>query len=136
MFQIDDITLIAGAAVLLLTVLSLVLSPYIYKVALQEDDEEHEDEQQPEPEMPGISIILTPHDNAFELERYLPLYLEQEYARLSGHRGDLKGRERHRGRAEKICIQQTPLCHFHSRFIALHEPKEARHNRRSEGCQV
>lgn len=80
MFQIDDITLIAGAAVLLLTVLSLVLSPYIYKVALQGDDEEHEDEQQPEPEMPGISIILTPHDNAFELERYLPLYLEQEYA--------------------------------------------------------
>lgn len=80
MFQIDDITLIAGAAVLLLTVLSLVLSPYIYKVALQEDDEEHEDEQQPEPEMPGISIIITPHDNAFELEHYLPLYLEQEYA--------------------------------------------------------
>ena len=80
MFQIDDITLIAGAAVLLLTILALVLSPYIYRVALQEDDEESTDEQQSEPERPGISIILTPHDNAFELERYLPLYLEQEYS--------------------------------------------------------
>ena len=55
--------------------------------ALKEEPEEEgketiaelDDKAEEHPSLPPISIIFTPHDNAQELAKNLPLYLNQDY---------------------------------------------------------
>ena len=70
----DTLTLACGAAVLLLALITPMLNPFFRKLG-REDEEQGEAS-----EALGISVILTPHDEAEALERNLPALLGQDYA--------------------------------------------------------
>ncbi len=73
----DTITIICCATALILTLLSIFSTPFlrILRPLSKMRTEENEDEAH----TPPLSIILYSHDQAQELERNLPLFLQQEY---------------------------------------------------------
>lgn len=92
MFTFDNTTLIVAAVLLLLAVITSLLNPFFRKVkvaVMPNDDPQEENatlqgentevQQEGEQPLPPLSLVFTPHDNAQELERNLPLYLDQDY---------------------------------------------------------
>ena len=103
MFTFDDTTIIISVVLLLVALLTSFLNPFFRKVRIaaygvpistaESEEISNEDEPVEEekeaitepviteeqlPTLPPISIILTPHDNAQELAKNLPLYLNQD----------------------------------------------------------
>ena len=70
---IDQLTLILGISIILLTIIALLASPFLYKIKPLNSENT-------ETIFPPISIIIPTHDNAPELQRNLPIFLRQEYA--------------------------------------------------------
>lgn len=104
MFTFDYTTIIISVVLLLVALLTSFLNPFFRKIKVTEyglptstnesdetDKEEEPIEEKNEiieksapndeqlPTYPSISMILTPHDNAQELAKNLPLYLNQNY---------------------------------------------------------
>jgi len=104
MFAFDYTTIIFSVVLLLIALLTSLINPFFRKVRIAEygvptsatESEETIDEEEPaeeevvaiaesivsdeqQPNLPPITIILTPHDNAQELAKNLPLYLNQDY---------------------------------------------------------
>lgn len=81
LLNIDTPTLVVGGVLLVLAILSLLLSPFFKAVRpLQATDEaDAADAVDDSSGRPGISILLTPHDNAEQLARNLEVYLGQDY---------------------------------------------------------
>ncbi len=104
MFAFDYTTIIISVVLLLIALLTSLINPFFRKVRIAEygvptsatESEETIDEEEPaeeevvaiaesivsdeqQPKLPPITIILTPHDNAQELAKNLPLYLNQDY---------------------------------------------------------
>lgn len=74
--HIDKIILIAGAVLIVLSLLTPLVNIFFRsrKLNIGTDVEEEEEEN-----LPPLSLVITPHDNAYELERHLPTVLEQDY---------------------------------------------------------
>ncbi len=93
MFTIDNTTIILSAVLLVMALLTPLINPFFRKVRTSAivtepatTAEEAEDTDTPSTEttvenfsLPPVSIVFTPHDNASELEKYLPLYFNQSY---------------------------------------------------------
>ena len=104
MFTFDNTTIIASVVLILVAVLTSLFNPFFRRVGIvayglpsstnESDDTSTEEEPEEEgketiaelddkaeehPSLPPISIIFTPHDNAQELAKNLPLYLNQDY---------------------------------------------------------
>ena len=104
MFAFDYTTIIISVVLLLIALLTSLINPFFRKVRIAEygvptsatESEETIDEEEPaeeevvaiaesivsdeqQPNLPPITIILTLHDNAQELAKNLPLYLNQDY---------------------------------------------------------
>ena len=104
MFTFDNTTIIISVVLLLVALLTSFLNPFFRKVRIaaygvptstaESEETSNEDEPVEEekeaitepivteeqlPTYPPISIIFTPHDNAQELAKNLPLYLNQDY---------------------------------------------------------
>lgn len=89
MISLDNTTIIFGAIVLLLALITpwiniFVRRPRVEGNELQGDENSEAGDKTEEGNgaretLPPISIIITPHENARELEENLPLFLEQDY---------------------------------------------------------
>ena len=85
MLVIDTITIIIGAVVLVLALTTPFLNGLLRRpkrIVTAATDASGEDGAKTTNEnvsAPPVSIVITPHKNAYELERYLPLVLEQDY---------------------------------------------------------
>lgn len=82
MFTFDNTTIILSAVLLVMALLTPLVSPFFRKVRMTEpvlEDETDTEEEKNEAKLPPISIIFAPDDNAEELSKYLPLYLNQQY---------------------------------------------------------
>lgn len=82
MLMIDTITIGIGAIILLLALTTPFLNGLLRKpkgIVVGSSDETAEEFQTISSKAPPVSIILTPYENAHELEHYLPLILEQDY---------------------------------------------------------
>ncbi len=73
--NIDKIILIVGAALIVLSLLTPLVNIFFRSRKLNVETQLVEEEGTP----PPLSVVITPHDNAYELERYLPAVLEQDY---------------------------------------------------------
>ena len=69
---ISTTTIIAGAVVVLLAVLGLLINPFLRSLRFQKTGTAEN--------QPPVSILITAHDNLAELERNLPMFLRQQYA--------------------------------------------------------
>lgn len=69
---ISTTTIIAGAVVVLLAVLGLLINPFLRSLRFQKTETAEN--------QPPVSILITAHDNLAELERNLPMFLHQQYA--------------------------------------------------------
>lgn len=78
---INDFTIICTAVILAVTIISVVLNPFLRfrKPAETMPDADSQPEESNETAAVPVSIILTPHDEAEELEANLPLLLNQDY---------------------------------------------------------
>ena len=93
MFTIDNTTIILSAVLLVMALLTSLINPFFRKIRTsvasmepttpeEEDEDEESSSTQTAVEnisLPPVSIVFTPHDNASELEKYLPLYFNQSY---------------------------------------------------------
>mgnify|MGYP000846522730 CR=1 FL=1 len=82
MFTFDNTTIILSTVLLVMALLTPLVSPFFRKVRMTEpvlEDETDTEEEKSEAKLPPISIIFAPDDNAEELSKYLPLYLNQQY---------------------------------------------------------
>lgn len=84
MITISITTIIAGAVVVLLAILGSLVNPFLRSLRFPETEgnEESENEaafSQKENAEP-VTILITAHDNLSELERNLPMFLNQQYA--------------------------------------------------------
>lgn len=70
---IDTITLIIGLSITLTTILALLFTPFWRKTKVLPAAHST-------PPLPEVSILIPTHDNAPELKRNLPIFLQQEYA--------------------------------------------------------
>ena len=70
---IDTITLIIGLSITLTTILALLLTPFWHKIKALPVSHSNTPLQ-------AVSILIPTHDNAPELKRNLPIFLQQEYA--------------------------------------------------------
>lgn len=68
---ISTTTIIAGAVVVLLAVLGLLINPFLRSLRFQKTGTAEN--------QPPVSILITAHDNLAELERNLPMFLRQQY---------------------------------------------------------
>lgn len=73
MISIDNITIICGAVVLFLAIVTPWINIFIRKPKMNDDEPEDNFT------FPPISVIITPHDNAAELDKNLSLFLNQDY---------------------------------------------------------
>ncbi len=73
--NIDKIILITSGVILVLAVLTPFVNIFFRSRKLDIEEETTEEEES----LPPLSVIITPHDNAPELERNLPYVLEQDY---------------------------------------------------------
>ncbi len=72
MITISLTTLIVGATVVLLAVLGSLVNPFLRKLRFEEDSN---DDKRQEP----ITILITAHNHLVELQRNLPMFLQQQY---------------------------------------------------------
>ena len=93
MFTIDNTTISLSAVLLVMALLTSLINPFFRKIRTsvasmepttpeEEDEDEESSSTQTAVEnisLPPMSIVFTPHDNANELEKYLPLYFNQSY---------------------------------------------------------
>lgn len=96
MFTFDHTTLLFSAVLLAVALLTALCNPFFRRVRISEhraatpeadgeDTTERTDEgakavgSSAIPMLPAVSIIFTPHDNAEELSKNLPCYLDQHY---------------------------------------------------------
>ena len=83
--MIDTITMIIGGAVLLLALLTPFINGLIRKPIISEgiqalpEADISESIQEIQDADEGITVIITPHENAAELEHNLPMFLDQQY---------------------------------------------------------
>ncbi len=70
MITIGLTTLIAGASVVLLAILGSLINPFLRKLSFEEDDNGQQD---------PITILITVHNQMAELQRNLPMFLNQQY---------------------------------------------------------
>lgn len=82
MLQIDTITIIICTAVILLSIIGSLVNPFFRKVkrdnaSIGEDNDENSTEEELKP-VP-VTVLITAHDNAAELNRNLPQILHQDY---------------------------------------------------------
>lgn len=94
---IDNITIVLGIVMVVLFVVAMLTDVFLRRPVVNEnprigdagealsEDEDNATETQSvgaedgAEELPPVSIIITPHDNAMELEQNLPAFLEQDY---------------------------------------------------------
>ncbi len=74
MLVFDEITIIISAALIVLAILGSLVNPFLRKVSTDSEDEEEEGDTQ----IP-LTVIITAHDNARELDKNLPSILQQDY---------------------------------------------------------
>lgn len=93
MFTIDNTTISLSAVLLVMALLTSLINPFFRNIRTsvasmepttpeEEDEDEEASSTQTAVEnisLPPVSIVFTPHDNASELEKYLPLYFNQSY---------------------------------------------------------
>lgn len=82
MTELDNITIIAGAAVVLLAILGSLVNPLLRKLHVEEEEEEEEGGQLQAEKAhgcPPVTVLVTAHDNLPQLERNLPGLLAQDY---------------------------------------------------------
>lgn len=83
MITIDIHTLIICGILLLLALLTPLVSPFFRKkrimALLREDSEPADSTEEEQTELKPMTIIITTHDNAADLERNLPKFLHQDY---------------------------------------------------------
>lgn len=83
MITFDNLSLIIGGVVLFLALLTPWINIFVRRpsVPYASDDasEDEPDNGSEHDRYPDISIIITPHDNARELEENLPAFLSQDY---------------------------------------------------------
>lgn len=84
---IDNITLIFGGIVILLAIITPWINVFVRKPVMigspdETDNNGNDDEGadgKKENSYPDISIVITPHENASELNRNIPAFLNQDY---------------------------------------------------------
>ncbi|MDD5861963.1 MAG: glycosyltransferase [Prevotella sp.] len=79
-FNIDTVTIILGSMTLLIAIIASIVNPFLW--TYQRKSKTDEDGGSSEAEgsaLPGISIILTTHDDAEVLQHNLPHFLTQDY---------------------------------------------------------
>ena len=74
--NIDKIILIVGAVLIVLSLLTPLVNIFFRSRKLNTGTDVVEEEGET---LPPLSVVITPHDNAYELERNLPTVLEQDY---------------------------------------------------------
>jgi hypothetical protein len=87
MFAIDTITIIIAAAVIAFAIIGSLVNPFVRGVIFPDEEEEDDNTNSSENTENGeqtnspvpVTILLTTHDNAPELERNLPAILTQDY---------------------------------------------------------
>lgn len=89
MISLDNTTIIFGAIVLLLALITPWINIFVRRPRVEENELQGDENSEVGDEteegngagdtLPPISIIITPHENARELEENLPLFLEQDY---------------------------------------------------------
>lgn len=78
MIVIDNISIIVGAIVLVIALVTPWISIFVRRPHPKQyeiDDSKKEDDTA----SPGITVVLTPHENSQELKENLPLFLNQKY---------------------------------------------------------
>ena len=78
---IDQLTLIVGIIVILLAIVASLASPFLRRIKIYESDNNENDNN--DNAIP-VSIIIPVHDEATDLKRNLPAFLNQDY------KGDFK----------------------------------------------
>ncbi len=90
MFEIDTITIIISAAVIVMAIIGSFTNPFFRKIRFAEEDDETDDdsnatenakntgEEQSETVTP-ITVLITTHDNSIELKNNLSAVLSQDY---------------------------------------------------------
>ena len=66
-------TIIAGAVVVLLAILGSLINPFLRSLRFPDNAGNEEESREP------ISVIITAHDNLYELEHNLQMFLQQKY---------------------------------------------------------
>ena len=75
MMPFDTVTLIICAVVIVTAIVTPMMNIFFRKVRIGEDASSPEEDEK----LPPLSVLLTVHDNARELERHLPAILSQDY---------------------------------------------------------
>ena len=73
MMTISLTTIIAGAVVVLLAILGSLINPFLRSLRFPDNAGNEEESREP------ISVIITAHDNLYELEHNLQMFLQQKY---------------------------------------------------------
>ncbi|SFF99039.1 glycosyltransferase [Prevotella sp. KH2C16] len=77
---LDYITIIGAAVVMVVSLLSVIINPFFRRSFLKKaSPDETRDDYSEGDALPPLSVIITLHDNAREMEERLPLYLNQNY---------------------------------------------------------
>lgn len=77
---IDYVTIIGAGIVVVVSLLSVIINPFFRRSFLEKASrDETRDEDSERDALPPLSVIITLHDNAREIEERLPLYLNQNY---------------------------------------------------------
>lgn len=89
MISLDNTTLVFGIIVLLLALITPWINIFVRRPKVEWSGQSDDGEDAPaddkaesavsEQTLPPISIVITPHENAMELEENLPLFLNQDY---------------------------------------------------------
>lgn len=87
MITISLTTIIAGAVVVVLAVLGLLVNPFLRSLRFPEPSQQAEESateganlSSSTEKLEPITVLITAHDNLQELERNLPMFLSQQYA--------------------------------------------------------
>ena len=87
MTTISLTTIIAGAVVVVLAVLGLLVNPFLRSLRFPEPSQQAEESateganlSSSTEKLEPITVLITAHDNLQELERNLPMFLSQQYA--------------------------------------------------------
>lgn len=73
MLAVDEITIVIGAAVVLLAVIASLINPLLHRLSIENMETENTIQ------FPSVSIIIPAHDSATALDRNLSLFLNQDY---------------------------------------------------------
>lgn len=77
---IDTITIIVCSVLLILAVVATMCNPLLHRLVATLTTEEHDNDNDDEvKQSPKLSVIITVHDQAQDLENHLPIILSQDY---------------------------------------------------------